>query len=262
MEIEKLKEELQILIDNGNQIDITPVRGRLIKAYQKEIKKLSKNPYLTEDEKGKLEAYKLELEEETIKHKIQLSARYKNEFLEKKATPSTIVTTLPKAISLSAKKVATCIKDIKNGKNLKEKLKKTLDTAKALGLLVATPAIYVGKFLVDQWYILAGAIGAAYIFDKFYGNNRDTLYNLFKNSDKGMGKIMKGFARTLGLGDQYATAEAKIDAVDNAYNSVHGAIDKVNNGISNIAEKIRGFSGDLRHNVSDRLNSLGIGGGA
>ena len=42
-----------------------------------------------------------------------------------------------------------------------EKLKKTLEAGKSLGLFVSTPAIYVGKFLIDQWYILAGAFGAA-----------------------------------------------------------------------------------------------------
>ena len=251
MKIEELKERLNILIESGSQIDITTARGRLINAYQKEIKKLSKNPYLTNEEKGKLEAYQLELDEEVIKHKIQISARYKNEFLEKKATPASTFVILPKAISLSAKKVAACVKDIKNGKNLKGKLKKTLEAGKAIGLFVATPAIYVGKFLVDQWYILAGAIGAAYLFDRYYGEKREAINNLFNS------KIAKGFAKTLGLGDKFDAVADNMGAIDNAYTNVHEKIETVNNGISNVAEKIRSFSSDARERINDFSNDVG-----
>lgn len=183
MNSEKIKEELDILIKQGNDQSITNTRGRLIAAYRKEINDLLKKENLTDEEKEKLSSLKVDLTKEVEKHKIQLSARYSSEFLNKKANPSSIVTVLPNAISLAVNKMKTCIDDIKNAKDNKEKANKRVEALKSAGLLAATPVIYLGKFALDQWYVIAG-IGAVLYYkehpeklaelgSKVFGNSND-----------------------------------------------------------------------------------------
>jgi prefoldin subunit 5 len=157
--LKKLKSELEAYLEAGSSKDITKARGRLIECYKKEINKLLKKNDLSDEEQTNLVTMKEGLEEEIRKHKIQLDSRYSNEFLRKKAGVSSIVDSFPNAISISADKVKTCISDLKNAKDNKEKSIKRVEVLKSLGMLAGTPIVYLGKFALDQWYAIAG-IGA------------------------------------------------------------------------------------------------------
>jgi vacuolar-type H+-ATPase subunit I/STV1 len=162
-DIKKLKYELEAFLEAGSDKDITAARGRLIERYKKEIKKLLNKKDLSPEEKENLSIMKEELEKEIGKHKIQLSARYSKEFLNKKAGVLSVVNLLPNAVSIAIDKVKACINDLKNAKDNKEKTQKKFEVLKSVGSLAATPFVYLGKFALDQWYAIAGA-GAIWYF--------------------------------------------------------------------------------------------------
>lgn len=164
MKSESIKKALDIAISENNPKEVTVLRGRLINEYKKEIETLLKDQDISPEEKARLVELKEALQEEIEKHKIQLSARYNKEFINKKSKIGTIFTAIPNAISIAINKVKTCIGDIKNAKDKKEKTEKTIDALKSIGLLAATPFIGIGKFVLDQWYLVAGIGGAIYLF--------------------------------------------------------------------------------------------------
>ena len=159
-DLNKLKSELKAYQEAGNAKDITKARGRLIECYKRKINKLLKKRELTAEEQSNLLIMKDELEEQIKKHKLQLDARYSNEFLHKKAGVLSMINVLPNAVSIAVDKVKACISDLKNAKDNKEETSKRMNVLKSLGVLVGTPFVYLGKFALDQWYAIAG-IGAA-----------------------------------------------------------------------------------------------------
>ncbi len=217
--IKELKSQLEAVVENGNAKDVTKIRGRLINAYKKRIHELLNDNDISEEEKQELENYKADLQEQVYKHKIQLSSRYRSEFIDEKATPTTIVTVLPKAVGLAAKKVKACIDDVKSAKNNKEKRGKVWEVAKNIGLLVATPVIYLGKFALQQWYLFAAAIGGKYLYDHS---------SLFKSGvDSITGTLEQG---------------------------LNSAKDSVNNGLANLGDNIKNEATNVLDSVKNVFN--------
>ena len=197
MESETIKNALDNAILSNNQKEVTNLRGRLIKEYRKEINDLLKDQDISEEEKQRLISLKEQLQEEIEKHKIQLSARYNNEFINKKTKFGSIVSLLPNAVSIAVEKVKTCLEERKAAKLNKEETVGIMDTLKSVGALAATPFVYLGKFVLDQWYAVAGIGGAIY---------------LWKNPDKII-PLGKRALDVLGVGS---------DAVDKAASVVNG----------------------------------------
>ncbi len=177
MKLDDMKIELQSTIDNGSESDITAARGRLIRQYKSEIKKLNKKKNLSEDEQKQLNKLIVEMQNEINKHKIQLSARYHNEFINKKANIESFATILPNAVKLAVEKVKACMYDVKNASNRKEKINKITESIKSMGLLTATPIVYLGKFALDQWYVFAGAAAGVYLY-----NNPEKIVTIGKKA--------------------------------------------------------------------------------
>ena len=217
--INELKSQLQAVIENGNAKDVTKIRGRLINAYKKRLNELLNDNDISEDEKQELETYRAELQEQVYKHKIQLSSRYRSEFIDEKATPSTIFTVLPKSVGIAAKKVKACIDDVKSAKNNKEKRGKIWEVAKSVGLLAATPVIYLGKFALQQWYVFAAAIGGKYLYDN------SELFR--KGVDSVTGVLEQGF---------------------------NNAKDSLGNGLDSVVENIKNGAGNLVNTAENILN--------
>ena len=189
-----LKNELDTAISSLDAKKVTSLRGRLINAYRKEIKELLKKESLTDDEREKLESLRDNLKEEVNKHKVQLSSRYSKEFVNKKTTFGTIFTMLPNAVSIAINKVKTCISEIKESRNKKEETKNRMEALKSIGLLAATPVVYLGKFVLDKWYAVLGLGAAIQLFKdpvgflnsakdigNFLGINNDVLPNIADN---------------------------------------------------------------------------------
>lgn len=174
MDIEKLKSELNVYLESGSDKDITKARGRLIEGYKKEIKKILKKD-LNEEEKKYLLVIKEELEKELEKHKIQLDARYSKEFINKKAGVLSVTSVLPNAVKIASDKVKACIDDLKNANENQDKARKRVDVLKSVGSLAGTPFVYLGKFVLDQWYAVAG-IGAILYFKE----HPDKLFEVVK----------------------------------------------------------------------------------
>ena len=114
---------------------------------------------------------------ELEKHRKNIDQRYRDEFIKKKTNLLSVVTMLPKAVGLACKKVATCVKEVKQAKTNKEKLNKIFAVFKASGQVLATPIIFTGKFIVDHWYLLLVGIVAVL---KLFPGVLETLGNLFK----------------------------------------------------------------------------------
>ena len=114
---------------------------------------------------------------ELEKHRKNIDQRYRDEFIKKKTNLLSVVTMLPKAVGLACKKVATCVKEVKQAKTNKEKLNKIFAVFKASGQVLATPIIFTGKFIVDHWYLLLVGIVAVL---KLFPGVLETLGDLFK----------------------------------------------------------------------------------
>ena len=126
--------------------------------------------------------------QELEKHRKNIDQRYKTEFLQKKTNLLSIVTMLPKAIGLSVKKVANCVKQVKVAKENKEKTSKVLSVIKAAGQTAITPVTFIGKFAIDHWYLVViGAAAALGLFPKigdFIKNVVDKFKFFFKKGKK------------------------------------------------------------------------------
>ena len=93
--------------------------------------------------------------EELKKHKGNIEERYSNEFIHRKTKLiSSWFTMLPKAVGLAIEKVKTCIKEKKEAKENLAIINKKKKVLKAIGQVVATPFVYVGKYVIDHWYLL------------------------------------------------------------------------------------------------------------
>ncbi len=153
-ETETLEEQLKHAMEKESASDITVKRGRLIRKIQAEIKKIKSTENLSGADIENLKKLEELLSNEIDNHKHQLSTRYKNEFLEKKATVRAIFTTLPKGMGLQIKKISNCINELKQAKSNKERIFGMVDLAKSFGMLAATPVIFTVKFVVQHWYLL------------------------------------------------------------------------------------------------------------
>lgn len=102
----------------------------------------------------KKSAYNTALRDELKEHGKLLDARFSNEFLEKKGTLRGIVTVLPNALALSARKLGNTIRELKEAKTNKMRVAKSVQVLKDTGKMIATPVVYMGKFLVNNWYAL------------------------------------------------------------------------------------------------------------
>lgn len=153
-ETEQLEAELKKSMEKESPKDITVKRGRLIRKIQAEIKKIKSCDNLSAEDSENLKKLEELLDNEIDNHRHQLKERYKNEFLDKKATIRAIFTVLPKGLGLQVKKISNCINELKQAKSNKERIFGVVDLAKSLGLLVATPVIFTAKFIVEHWYLL------------------------------------------------------------------------------------------------------------
>ncbi len=169
-DITSLKKQLEVALQTGNQKNITTLRGRLIKRYKEELEKYYEKTDLSIEEKQNLEEIEKEFKVLLYKHKLQLDARYREEFIDKRADVMSLFTVLPNSIGLAVQKVKTCIDQMKLANSNRKKSKEVFDVVKALGLLVSTPVLYLGKFALNQWYIFAVLIGA-----KFYGDKLEDI---------------------------------------------------------------------------------------
>lgn len=140
-----------------NNKDLSKIRGQYIKFVEKEIKRLSENPAALSDE-DKAFLYQLQTKYPKLlsEHKQVLSTRINDEVIKSNTQIWSPIIVLPKAIKLSIQNISACIKDIKNAKDNKEKKKKILDAAKAVGLGIAAPVIFAGKFLLSNWAVILG----------------------------------------------------------------------------------------------------------
>ena len=148
IDTEKIREILQ----NKENEKYLQYFEEVINNPEKLIKKF-KQIYIQKSVRKKV-LYKEALELELKEHKRVLNERYEKEFLDKKATLSTIVTVLPKAVALSIRKVATAISELKEAKTNRSKAVKFFEMLKSIGIATVTPAIYAGKFVVNNWYAL------------------------------------------------------------------------------------------------------------
>ena len=149
--IQELQEQLKQSELKQNARKITASRGRLIKKLKEEIARI-KSGNATEEEKQELQHLEDLLTENLASHKTQLSSRYKEEFLQRAGSIPSIITALPKGIALAVKKVANSISSLKEAKDNKERIFGIFDVLKQSGLLLATPIIFTGKFMMKQWF--------------------------------------------------------------------------------------------------------------
>lgn len=162
--IEELKKELISATQSNNQKSITMIRGRLISAYKKEIEKAESSQDNIDNKEEIITGLKTELEKQLNDHKIQLDARYSNEVINGETALSKIIE-IPKHIGIAAEKVKTCITDLKLAQTTKQKVFKTFDLIKSAGMVLATPAIYVGKLALKHWYVPFAALSVLKITD-------------------------------------------------------------------------------------------------
>ena len=112
-----------------------------------------------EVEFGKLEVQRIVfleglLRSQLEKHKNLLDERYQKEFLDKKGTIPSIVTVLPSAVSISVKRLANSIEELRQANNNKKKMHLIGDAMKSVLEVVGTPVIYFGKFVASNWYTM------------------------------------------------------------------------------------------------------------
>lgn len=150
---QKLEEEISNIYGK-TPAEITAIRGRLIAKIKKEIKKIQKKENLSDEEKELIEQLEIRLNDLLHDHRVQIEDRYNKEFIKEKADLKSLITVLPKAVGLAVKKVGTCISELKQAKTNKNKIFKSLNVLKALGMLVATPVIYTVKFILNHWYLI------------------------------------------------------------------------------------------------------------
>ena len=153
-EIEKARRSLSISEEAKHTSKTTLARGRLIRELKSLRNLLLKEKNLTEKGQKLLDQINLSLSQELFEHKIQLNERYSKEFVHGEAKVPDLVTTLPKGLALQTKKIANTINQIKTANTTKAKFSGLAEFGKDLGLLVATPVIFAGKFVIEHWYLL------------------------------------------------------------------------------------------------------------
>lgn len=136
---------------------VTSSRGRLIAELKKNINELSKIESPTDEDKALLDSLVNEYNQEVHNHRVQVQARYSNEFIKEPFGFKDIFQ-IPKNVMLSAKSTVQCIEELKAAKTTKQKIFGTLEVIKAFGMTLATPVIALGKCLIDQWYVPLGAL--------------------------------------------------------------------------------------------------------
>ena len=102
----------------------------------------------------KVSLYKDALKQELKDQKEDLDKRYENEFLEQKGTVGSVIKVFPKAVGLAVQGVANSIDELKEASTGRKKASKFKEVLLSIGKLIATPVIYVGKFLASNWYTL------------------------------------------------------------------------------------------------------------
>ncbi len=152
--LEEIKNRIKTFEDLDHASKVTLERGRLIDQTKKVIKLLENKQDKTDNDIKLLDQYYTMLSQTTFTHKRQISERYKKEFIHGEAKVPDVITTLPKAIGLQARKIATTVNEIKYARGSKAKAAAATNFAKETGLLVATPVIFAGKFLIEHWYLL------------------------------------------------------------------------------------------------------------
>ena len=98
--------------------------------------------------------YREALAKELNNQREDLDKRYSNEFLDKKGTISGVATVLPNAIGLAIQKVGVAADELKEANTSRMSFSKTGGLIKEVGRLVTTPAVFLGKFIANNWYSL------------------------------------------------------------------------------------------------------------
>lgn len=241
--IEELNSQLRNFIQAGNQKSVTVTRGRLIKAYKKEIKELEAKADKTDDEIIKLEVLKTELQKQINAHKTQLDARYSNEFIKKEMSLSKI-TEIPKNVAIAAKKVKACIDDLKLAKTNKQRVFKTLELIKSLGMLPLTPAIYLGKLMLKHWYIPFSVLSVLKMTDI-------DLLNQFAKENSLAGKMFGGLENVRNAPVIKPIYDGFDFVTDKAIDGLVGLKDNTVKGISSSAGfDYEGFAEEMQSGLS------------
>ena len=159
----KILEEINTLIDEGKSISeiselLNREENKKYKYYfgeciaDKSSFKTKFKKLYEENKVRKIVLYYNALNEELKEHGEVLKERYSSEFLEKKAKLKNLTTMLPNAVGLSIKKLNNTINELKNARTNRKKLSKLIDVAKDTGRVIGTPALYLGKFVANNWY--------------------------------------------------------------------------------------------------------------
>ena len=163
----KVLEEIQKMIENKSPTLLQDVRKVLLEpqnkkyyeffadSFQSETSFVEKyNTLCQRPEIQKIFFYHAAINEELKQQGKKLDERYSKEFLDKKAGLSSVDTTLPTAVGLSVQKLSNTIREAKEAKTNRRKVAKTLESVKEAGVVLATPVIYLGKFVINNWYAL------------------------------------------------------------------------------------------------------------
>ena len=241
--IKELQKELHDSELKNDEKKITNNRGRLINKIRQEIKRI-KADGVTKEEQEELNKLEDLLTENITEHKEQLSIRYKEEFVNKSGSLLSTITALPKGVSLAIKKVKTCIADLKDAKDNKEKTFKIVEVLKSSGLLVATPLIFTGKFLVKHWYLVLLFLG--YLFNipgLLIDSGKDTIVKNAKADGK---NIVSDIASDIGIDIGHAEKttfwneiQSRLRNPEYVKNMKDGAKERLVNFIPNVKNDIK-----------------------
>ena len=194
--VEELQKKLKDAEAAQKTAKITSNRGRLINEIRREIARIKENG-VTPEEANDLRKLEELLEENITQHKAQLNERYKEEFVKKSGSILSTITVLPKGVALAISKIKTCIGNIKDAKDNKERTFKIVETLKSAGVLAATPFIFTGKFLIKHWYLVLLFI--TYIFNLpgiLFKAGKDTV---LQNAEAEIKNKAGGFAKSIGI---------------------------------------------------------------
>ena len=156
--IEELKKKSKETPEENPSIEMSAKdevknRGRKIREIKKALKSMKKISRGTVEDKERIIKLEQILEHYLKEQKNQLSERYNKEFLKTKAYIPSIITKFPKAVGISAQKIGITIDQLKLSKTHKEAAYNFFQTMKSIGQTAATPVVYAGKFIIDNWYL-------------------------------------------------------------------------------------------------------------
>lgn len=163
-EIKNLHAIKQIIEKNDNS-SMEDIRKILLKdekyknyfaSYMDNYSKFKKNfeIFMEKSNINKIILYKEALNIELLMQNKDLKSRYEKEFLEQKGNLSNTVTVLPTAVALSIQKLANTITELKESKTNRKKIVKATEAIGDSLRVLGTPVIYMGKFLLNNWYAL------------------------------------------------------------------------------------------------------------